>query len=132
MTGTIRVKGLKELQVALKGFDAGLPRSLTKALKQAAEGVAQQARSEAPRRTGRLAAGYKASAAGLKAQVVNRVPYAAGAEYGRFKRWSGFAKYGGFGERFATKAFQDRREEIAQTVEQELLDLARRAGWKGR
>jgi hypothetical protein len=123
----LRIENLKEFRLALKAADVKLPRELAAALRKAGEPPVERARQLAPRGpTGRLAGGFKVSTSGAAASIVNKVEYAGGAEWGRFGKWSGFARYpgpeGGVG-RFAWRAVLEREEEIADTLYEELADL---------
>src|SRR3954471_18933800 len=70
------VQGLRELRRDLKAVERELPRELTKTMKRAAEPVARHAAELAPRKSGALARSITAGAAGTKASIRSRLPYA--------------------------------------------------------
>jgi len=82
----IQVAGLKELRRDLGVMDKALPREVSKANKAAAEIIAAEARSRAPRRSGRLATSIKAGTSGPRALVRSRLPYANTIHWGRLTR----------------------------------------------
>ena len=90
-SGGFKVDGLKELQKEIrKTEDVELKKSLRLANKEAAQVVADQAKVEVPRRSGRLARsiGTQASqtSAFVKAGTAARVPYAGPIHFGWPKR----------------------------------------------
>lgn len=127
----VTVQGLKEFRRALKASQDANPRELTKALKVAGAPVVSQARSlaGAASRTGAHAGGFSARAAGAKGSIVNRVPYAGGAEWGARGRWSGFNRYGGRGSRFAGRAVDDKADEVQRIITEELREIITAQGW---
>ena len=86
----IRVTGLRNLQREAASINKDLGKELRKANKSAAEIVAEQARREAPRRSGRLAKSIGVVAtqrgASVKVGTAARVPYAAPIHFGWFDR----------------------------------------------
>lgn len=51
-----------------------------------------------------------------RAQVINRRPYAKGAEFGQHGKWKGFRQYGPRAERFAWRARQDKRDDFHRAL----------------
>lgn len=79
----VTTHGLRELRRDLRAIDRQLPRELGKSLKGAAERVVlPRARSEAPRRSGRLADSLRVSARGTSVAVRSRLPYAGPIHWG--------------------------------------------------
>ena len=90
-SGGFKVDGLKELQKEIRQTeDVELKKRLRLANKEAAQVVADQAKVEVPRRSGRLARsiGVQASqtSASVKAGTAARVPYAGPIHFGWPKR----------------------------------------------
>ena len=90
-SGGFKVDGLKALQKEIrKTEDVGMKKQLRLANKEAAQVVADQAKVEVPRRSGRLARsiGVQASqtSAFVKAGTAARVPYAGPIHFGWPKR----------------------------------------------
>ena len=90
-SGGFKVDGLKELQKEIRRTeDVELKKQLRLANKEAAQVVADQAKVEVPRRSGRLARsiGVQASqtSASVKAGTAARVPYAGPIHFGWPKR----------------------------------------------
>ena len=90
-SGGFKVDGLKELQKEIRRTeDVELKKQLRLANKEAAQVVADQAKVEVPRRSGRLARsiGTQASqtSASVKAGTAARVPYAGPIHFGWPKR----------------------------------------------
>jgi hypothetical protein len=128
MAWTVQVVGLKEFQRDLKLAIETNPRALTAALKAAGVPLVADLKGIPAHRSGALAGGYKTQVRGPVANIVNRVPYAAGAEWGVRGKWSGFQKYGARG-RFAAKEVTDKAEEIVLAVYDGLKQIATVYGW---
>lgn len=141
--GGIEVENLAEFRRALKDTSTKLPRELTKALKAAGKPpldrvkqlapVSRGGKSSAnPYPPGSLRAGYVVRAAGSAASITNKVPYAGGADWGRFGKWEGFSRYpgpeGGLG-RFAWRAVSESEERIAELMTEYLEPLLELEGW---
>jgi hypothetical protein len=99
------------------------------ALKAAGEPVIAQASAESPQITGALAGSYRASVRGVTGEITSGVPYGAGAEWGARGKWTGFARYGSPGSRFAGRAVQDKEAEIELILERGLRNLFEIHGW---
>lgn len=128
-TTGVQIVGLREFQAALRTAQARGPTELTKGLKVAGEPIVKEASQLSPVRTGRLAGGYLTQVRGTTGNIVNRVPYAAGAEWGTHGKWTGFQKYGGRGERFAGKAIDDKAEETLLAIYASMSEIATIYGW---
>lgn len=126
----VEIKGFKEFRRALRESEDATGRELTQAIKKAGEPIRAEAERNASRasRSGRLAGGYRIRASGTKGRIVNKVPYAEGAEWGRHGKWSGFMKYGGPG-RFAYKALQEKTDEAVDILSAELEEIITIQGW---
>lgn len=79
---SIAVEGLADLRRDLRAINSDLPGELRGALRDAADVVAGQARREAPRRTGRLAASIRPGTSGARAMVRSPLPYAGPIHWG--------------------------------------------------
>jgi phage gpG-like protein len=135
----IEIEGLTEFRRACRLAGNGLSRQVGKALRLAGKPPLERARALAarttssPRSTGALMKSYKIRTSGSSAFLQSGVPYGAGAEWGLYGKWSGFRKYpgveaGGRG-RFAWKAVQDERDEIAEIITKALEHLIEIEGW---
>jgi hypothetical protein len=123
------IAGLNEFRAALKATALTAPVELTKAIKVAGVPIVQESSQLSPRRTGALAGGYKTQVRGTVGNIVNRVPYAAGAEWGSHRKWSGFQKYGSPGSRFAGKAIDDKAEDTLLLIYESMRNIATIYGW---
>lgn len=125
---TIRIEGLKELRRDLKALASGAPKELRSGLVDAGQDVASEARSRAPRRSGRLAGSIRSEASGSGAVVGSPLVYAPVHEFGgrvgrqRATRIRESA--------FARGALEDKADSVAQKVEDEVERLARRHGFR--
>lgn len=122
------IVGLNEFRAALKAAQGTYPRQLTKALKLAGVPVIAKIAARVPYDSGTLAGSYRASVRGTRASITSRAPYGAGAEWGRYGKWSGFMRYGEPG-RFAWRAVQESEEEIAAVMYAELKNVIEAYGW---
>lgn len=127
-TGVVIV-GLNEFRAAIRAASVSAPAELTKALKVAGNPIVKESSQLSPVRTGRLAGGYLTQVRGTTGNIVNRVPYAAGAEWGQHGKWSGFQKYGGAGSRFAGRAIDDKAEETLLAIYASMSEIATIYGW---
>lgn len=85
MDARIRVDGLREFQSALRALDGDFPKGLRQANKDAADIVAQEAKTRVPVMSGRLRSSIRALASQRSASVGvggARLPYAAVQEFG--------------------------------------------------
>jgi hypothetical protein len=124
----VRITNLSQFRADANRAIAEAPRDIQGALRAAGIPAVQAAEAAAPRVTGALASSYSASVRGEFGEVESGVPYGAGAEWGRFGKWSGFQKYGA-PPRFAGQALEQRKEQMG-----EIMDLALRGviginGW---
>lgn len=72
----IQIEGLRDFQRDLKRFEPVVAKSLMSELRTIVRAVAGEAALHAPRRTGKLARGIKASVTQRDVSVVSTVPYA--------------------------------------------------------
>jgi hypothetical protein len=125
----VYIENIAQFRRDLKAAEDASPRELTAALKGVGTRVIlPTTRAGVPMRTGELAAGYKVSVRGTAGAIVNRVPYAAGAEWGTRGKWSGFNRYGGPG-RFAWHAIDSRQEAILEGIAEGLRSVVELHGW---
>lgn len=127
-TSGIVIVGLAEFRAAATRAAAANPRLITSGLKKAGVPIVAEIASRAPRRTGRLAAGFSTAVAGPRADIVSRVPYAGGAEWGSRGKWAGFA---GSPPRFVVPSIEARLDAAALILEHELRDVISIYGWAG-
>lgn len=128
MASGITIDNLAAFRRDLNAAEKGAGRELTAALKRAGIPVVARTKGLAAKDTGRLASGYKVSVRGTNAWMTNTAPYAAGAEWGRRGKWSGFMRYGGPG-RFAARAVDQLDDVIAESIYRELDELVTIKGW---
>lgn len=124
--GVIVVDGLNEFRAALRVAIGKAPRALTAALKRGGEPILAEARAQAPRLTGALAGSLRASVRGTNADIVSRVPYAGGAEWGRYGKWSGFS---GAPPRFVWPAVESQADLAMNVIAEGLRDVLTAHGW---
>lgn len=129
----IEVKGLRELQRALKEADASLPRQIRVALNAASDLVIKYAQPRIPARTGRGRQSLKARSTQRVAQVAiggKRAPYMPWLDFGGEGKRRGrpskrpFIKEG----RYIYPGLAANRDEITQVMTDALTQLARDAG----
>lgn len=104
-------------------------REVTRALKEGASVVATTARPLAPRRSGELAASYRAGAAGNSAFVRSRLPYAGVQEFGGVIRPKG-TPITIRPQQAVTRALSSKEDSIVEKVADALDDVFRAAGWR--
>lgn len=125
---TIKVHGLTELRRDLKAMERTLPRELTKMLREAIKPALPPARSGAPHRSGALAGSMRVGAAGSKAFLRSRLPYAAVIHWGGVVRPMGVPIR--FKSRpFASEAIESKADEIVGKLGDEFDHFASRHGW---
>lgn len=124
----VRIEGLSQFRAALRRAEVAGPGKLTAGLKRAGDAPIRRASASAPRRTGALASGYTANVRGTTASITSRVPYAAGAEWGSHRKWTGFNRYGS-PPRFVWPAVESEQEEIMRAITAELEEIIEIYGW---
>ena len=124
----IVVQGIRELQMDLRRSLGAYPREVTRALKNAGQPVLERASASMPHVSGRLAGSLGISVRGATASITSRAPYAGGAEWGRFGKWSGFDRYGS-PPRFVFPAVEASAERLAEDVARELRNVLSAYGW---
>lgn len=129
MADAIRVEGLADLRRDLRAMGAKAEgRGLTRALRAGAQEVAVAASPLAPRRSGDLAKSYRAGAAGTRAYVRSRLPYAAVQEFGGTIAPRGTPIT--IQPRTAvTRALRAKEDAVVDRLADALDDLARQHGW---
>jgi hypothetical protein len=124
--GTVTIEGINEFRAAVRKAAGAAPREIPLALKRAGAPILVQAASNAPHRTGRLAAGYKVAVKGTTASIVSTVPYAGGAEWGVHGKWAGFE---GAPPRYVWPAVEAQEASVELIIENELRDIIGIYGW---
>lgn len=124
----IQIVNLAEFRRACKEATGQTPRVITLAIRDAGEPVLERVRQIAARKTGALGSGYAIRASGATGSIVNRTPYGAGAEWGRYGKWKGFQKYGPPG-RFGWRALEEKQERVVDILEERLHEVASIMGW---
>lgn len=126
---SVKIEGLRELRRVLRQTDAESARALQAGLKDAAGVVAADAAAHAPRRSGALAASIRPYAAGNKAGIRSRLPYAGVVHFGGTIKPRGVPIT--FKPRpFITDAIDRKSDAIVARVAVALDAAVRRAGWK--
>ncbi len=125
----VYIANLAQFRAALRAAEAASIKELTVALKAAGKPVAARASSLAPTLSGALAGGYNVSVRATSGWIVNKVPYAAGADWGQEGKWSGFRKYGARGSRFATRAVDEESILIERIITTGLEEILSIHGW---
>ena len=130
MADAVRVEGLADLRRDLRKLDhLDERREVTRALKEGATAVAGTARVNAPRRTGALAASYRAGASGNTAFVRSRLPYAGVQEFGGVIRPKG-TPVEIRPQKAVTRALESKEDVILQRVGDALDAVFRATGWR--
>lgn len=128
MTGQVVIEGLTGLRRSLREAQGRAPRELTAALKRAGEPIISEASSRMPRRSGALAGSLTVQVRGTSASIISRVPYGGGAEWGRFGKWAGFARYGS-PPRFVSPALEAKADEVVRLIAEQLEEIVTVEGW---
>lgn len=129
MADAIRVEGLADLRKSLRQVDRDSLKVVQAVTRGAAQMVAADARSRAPRRSGALQASIKGTTSGNKGIVRSTLPYA------RVHEWGGQISPKGAPitierSRFVGKALESKSDEVMRALEVGFDQAARRAGWK--
>lgn len=119
---SIELIGGDELRRALRKFDDGL-RDLRKVNEDAAEVVAERARSNAPRRSGRLASSIRAKATNTTGLVEAGV----GLAYGGVIHF-GWPAHNISPQPFLYDALDERTQQVVEVYEQRVDDLITKYG----
>jgi hypothetical protein len=125
---TVQVKGLAELRRDLRRLDREMLGEVRDTLKRGADIIARDAASLAPRRTGALAASYRAFTRGNLAGVRSNLPYAGVVEYGGTISPRGVPI---LFQRSApvTRAAERQADSVAREVADGIDKAALRSGW---
>lgn len=129
MAFQVKVERLDEFRQAMSAAADDMKAELDEEMKEAAERIRLDAARRAPRRSGRLAGGYRVTKkAPLRYEVDNEAPHAPGAEFGQTGKWKGFRRYGPRAKRFLFAAMADIAN-IADDVMQRVEKLLKRTGF---
>lgn len=119
-TPAIRVEGIPQLRAKLRRIEGGV-RDLSRTHRTIAGRFVDEVRARTRRRSGRLAAAWRAKGSARAASISNRLPYAGVQEFGWPARSIG-----------ATEAIAGvivaQRDEIVDTYEREIRELIARNG----
>ena len=129
MADAVRIEGLADLRRDLRRAEPQVRREVTRALKEGATVVAAAASPLAPRRSGTLAASYRAGASGNSAFVRSRVPYAGVVEFGGVIRPKG-TPITIRPQPAVTRALSLKEDSIVERVGDALDGVFARTGWR--
>jgi hypothetical protein len=135
MAAGIQIQGLAEFRRDLRRAGEGT-KDATAVMKKAGQVVLAKAAGYAPKgdvgrgdkHPGQLAGSGKIMAAGTKGRVVFRQAYAAGAEFGSHRRWTGFDRWGAT-PRYGYRALNETTDQIAQIVADGMAEVVSMYGW---
>lgn len=134
-TTAVKVKGLRDLQAALKATEDGLQKELRVALNRAADLVASGAARRVPVKTGRARASLRAQSSQREAKVVGgskKAAYYGWLEFGgRIGRDKATRRPFVKGGRYLWPAYAAQRAQVAKVIADELDALMRRTGLDG-
>jgi phage gpG-like protein len=124
----IAVEGLSDLRRSLKATNKDALREVQKVVKRGAEIIAQDSRTLAPRRSGKLAASIRAGTSGSKGIVRSKLPYA------KVHEWGGTIRPRGADikikkSEFVGRALERKESAVRRELERGFADVARRNGW---
>lgn len=122
----IVVEGLAEFRAAVRASAVKMPVEFAKGLKAAGLPILAEIRATAPRRTGALAGSFTTAVRGARADIVSRVAYAGGSEWGVRGRWAGFP---GSPPRFVVPAVESKADEVGLILMNELREIFEIFGW---
>jgi hypothetical protein len=130
MADAVRVEGLADVRTSLRKLErTGERKEVTRALKEGAQLVARTAGPFAPKRSGKLAASYRAGASGNSAFVRSRLPYAGVQEFGGTIRPKG-SPVVIRAQPAVTRALASKEDAVAEKVGDALDAVFRAAGWR--
>lgn len=130
MADAVRIDGLRELRRDLRAMGLRVEgRGLTAALRSGAEEVATASGPLVRGRSGDLARSYRAGAAGTRAYVRSRLPYAGVQEFGGVIRPKG-TPIKITPQTPVTRALDAKTEAIVDRLGDAIDDLARQHGWR--
>jgi HK97 gp10 family phage protein len=131
-TTAVKVKGLRDLQAALKATEDGLQKELRVALNRAADLVASGAARRVPVRTGRARASLRAQSSQREAKVMGgskKAAYYGWLEFGgRIGRDKATRRPFVKGGRYLWPAYAAQRDQVAKVIAAELDALMERTG----
>lgn len=126
----VEIENLGAFRRDLRASSASAARELTKAIRRAGERVLVPAiRAKLPRITGELAKGVAVSARGTRGFIVHKAPHGPGSEWGSKGKWTGWVDKYGAPPRFVWPTMQERAEELAEAISEELRDVIEIQGW---
>ncbi len=106
-----------------------MPRAVSSAIRAAGKPAIDQARRDAPYRTGALAESLFIRVRAQTGEIDSRVPYGAGAEWGQTGKWEAFTEHYGPPPRFAWPAVEENADEIERLIYVGLHEVAAAFGW---
>jgi HK97 gp10 family phage protein len=134
-TTAVKVKGLRDLQAALKATEDGLQKELRVALNRAADLVASGAARRVPVKTGRARASLRAQSSQREAKVMGgskKAAYYGWLEFGgRIGRDKATRRPFVKGGRYLWPAYAAQRDQVAKVIAAELTALMERTGLDG-
>lgn len=125
----VHVEGLRALRRDIRKMQPDTVRELRKVIKDAAQIVAEEARTRAPVRTGRLAGSIRATTSGDKGIVRSPLPYAAVHEFGGTIRPKG-APIAIRGSHMVYGALDNKRDAVIDALGDGIENAARHNGWR--
>lgn len=133
-SGKINVKGIPELQKALRQIDKDLPKELAAGLAEAADIVATAARPKVPVKTGAAAASIKVKKSQRSASLAvggTKAPYFPWLDFGgKVGRNKSVRRYFLKGGRFVYPALKDKDKQVRAKVDEVLERMALKAGFE--
>lgn len=127
MSDIAQIVGLAEFRRDLRRAGLGT-KVATAAMKLAGAPVLAKAQALAPKASGALAASGRIMAGGNKGRVVFRAAYAPGAEFGRYKHWGGFDKWGS-PPRFGYRALTEEADNVGRILTESFVEVFGAYGW---
>lgn len=124
----VEVKGLRDLRRDARRLGPDYLKEIQRVIKGAAEIVAREAATLAPRKTGRLAESIRGTTSGDKGIVRSPLPYAPVHEYGGSISPRG-TKIQIRESGFVRRAIENKQDAIVDALGDGLEDAARRNGW---
>lgn len=129
MADAVRVEGLANLRKTLRNTDKDALKMVQGVVAGAAQIVASEARTLAPRRSGRLAESIRGTTSGNKGIVRSRLPYAKVHEYGGTISPRG-VPITIAPSKFVSRAINRKETAVTRALEVGFDQVARRNGWR--
>jgi hypothetical protein len=124
----IQIDGLRQFMADARRARSSAGRDISRAIKQAGQPITNRLQGIPARRSGALASGYGVRVRRGTGDIVSKVAYGGGAEFGQRGKWSGFMHYGGPG-RFAWKDIEGHQDQIADDIYKGMRDVFEVYGW---